>query len=417
MSDVTVTIRTFDDQLTPVEIDSVLVRVYDNLENFVTEGFTGDVTPGEIQFLLPGDILGISYILRFLKAGVSFLPQPRLDIEVTDPAPAPFVVTGHVGTTAAIVTFVAKTTDVTPLPLPDTKFSLYSDSDLFITEMTADLLGEAQISLAAGSYIIRLLLPLWTFENGPTQTISVLDPLPVGGTNVFDFPASQPAMPVSSDPLMCRISGYLTDDSLQPLQRVKIRVMPILTNPDVKMSGFPGGGNPAVVGRSMILREAVFETDETGYVEMILPRDSCYEVHIHGYATPTVPTYNAVYVPNAAGAYIEDVFFPYTSTVVFDPVTLTLAIGETGTITPEITGSNTQTLDNKYVQLFMDFTVADLTVAGMAIGSSGAIVITGLQAGSTTLTVARSSKRTTNANRRPNIPALVVTPVTITVTP
>lgn len=417
MGNVTVTIQVQDDQVTPAPIDGVLVRVYDAAEVFLTEGTTGATTPGEVQFLLPGDTGGILYILRFLKTGNSFLPEPRLDISVTDPAPSPFVVTGHVGDTSQVVTLAAETEDTVPLPLPDTRFRLYSISDSFITEMIADSQGKAQVSLEAASYIVRMVLDGWTFTNGPTQVIEVLSPLPVGGTNVFDFPASQPVMPVSSDPYMCLLSGYLVDDSLHPLIGVKIRVMPILTNPDVKMSGFPGGGDPAVVRRSMIFRESVFETDESGYVEMLLPRKSCYDVHIHGYESPTVPTYNSIYVPDAAGAYVEDVFFPYTAEVEFDPTSLTLAVGESGSVTPTITGSNTQILDNQYAQLFVDFSVANPAIVEVAVGANGDVAITALQAGSTTLTVARSSEKTTNANRRPEIPDLIVTPIPITVTP
>ena len=416
MANVTVLIRTMDDQLVPAAIDNVLVRVFDALDVFVTEGLTGSVTPGEIEFTLPGFVGGTDYILRFFKAGVSFLPEPRLDITITDVDPPATVITGHVGEIGAVATLVSQTDETTPVPIPDTLFKVYSALGAFLTQGPANAQGKLELPLDAAQYIIRMSKSGWVFTNGPTQTIEVLSPLPVGGTNIFDFPASQPVAPQSTDPYMCLMSGYFVDVAMHPLKRLRLRFMPVLNDPDVKMSGFPGAGDPSVILRNQIFNEVVFETDDNGYIEVLLPRKSCYDVHIHGYETPGVPQYAQIYVPDASWAHIEDVFFPYTVSVSFDPPAVVVPVETMQTSMPNIIGSNTQTLDNKYAKMFLDFTVADPTVATAEVGSDGAIQVHGVAVGSTILNVARSSTKSTFVPRRPDIPDLIVTPLAITVT-
>ena len=69
MAVVTVTIRTVDDQGVPVPIDDVLVRVYNDSDVFITEGLTGVAVPtsGEIEFLLNGEPVAVTYRLRLSK--------------------------------------------------------------------------------------------------------------------------------------------------------------------------------------------------------------------------------------------------------------------------------------------------------------------------------------------------------------
>jgi hypothetical protein len=65
-------------------LDGVLVRVYSALDVFQQEGTTGAVTTGQIQFVMNGELAGVTYRLRFLQVGTSIVsPQ---DISVTSPA-------------------------------------------------------------------------------------------------------------------------------------------------------------------------------------------------------------------------------------------------------------------------------------------------------------------------------------------
>lgn len=66
-------------------LDGVVVRVFDSSgTTLVTEGTTGTVDPGVIEFTLPGDLVPIRYQLRFFKIGYR-IDQP-LYIDIYSPA-------------------------------------------------------------------------------------------------------------------------------------------------------------------------------------------------------------------------------------------------------------------------------------------------------------------------------------------
>lgn len=81
----TVQITLLDTQVVPQPIDGVMVRVFDATgTTLITEGVTGGVTPGVVEFTLPGDVAPLQYSVRTMKTGVSILsPQA---IEVYSPA-------------------------------------------------------------------------------------------------------------------------------------------------------------------------------------------------------------------------------------------------------------------------------------------------------------------------------------------
>ena len=83
----TVQITVVDTQVVPQPIDGVTVRVFDATgTTFITEGITGGVTPGVVEFTLTGTAAPTptQYSIRTVKTGVSILsPQA---IEVYSPA-------------------------------------------------------------------------------------------------------------------------------------------------------------------------------------------------------------------------------------------------------------------------------------------------------------------------------------------
>lgn len=81
----TVTVRVVSDDLVPVLVDGVVVRVYDATGTTLqTSGTTGDVTTGEVEFTLNGDATPVEYQLRFYILGGS-IKSPQL-IQVYSPA-------------------------------------------------------------------------------------------------------------------------------------------------------------------------------------------------------------------------------------------------------------------------------------------------------------------------------------------
>lgn len=419
MANVLVTIRTVDDQVVPVAIDGVLVRVYDDTDTYITEGLTGaGATPGEVEFTLNGDAVGVPYRLRLHKDDVSFPPAPTFDIAVLDPPDLSnntFEFTGHIGATAVLATLVVK--DEVDNPLEGILIRLFDETEVLMAEALTDTNGELVLALEGlpdpgKTYLVRLSTPGRVVEGGPTQQIQVLDPIILPATNIFDFVASQPALPSSTDANMCLMSGFFVDTANRPLSKVRIRCIPLYTDPDPRPSGFPGAGTVAIIGRNQIIREAVFETDEDGYVEVVLPRGSIHEVHIHGYEIPGFPTIAPIYVPDALSAKLEDVFFPYISSVDFDLSTISFVTGDVQQIVPSLLNSDTRDMSDSL--RLLEYSSSDEDVATVSFDDSGNLVVTAIGVGTATILVERTAD--SFVARLPSIPELEVMPVSIEVT-
>ncbi len=102
----TVDIYVKTDDLVPIAVDDVVVRVYDEAgTTLITSGTTSDPAPdGHVEFTLDGDVdpTPVVYQLRFYKSGVSF-SSPQLIEVYSPPADSPtgtntFEVVAHVYT-------------------------------------------------------------------------------------------------------------------------------------------------------------------------------------------------------------------------------------------------------------------------------------------------------------------------------
>jgi len=420
MGYVTSTFRVVDDQATPAPIDGVLVQIFDSNDVYVTEGVTGAVTPGEVDFLLLGNTPAVDYIVRLSKDGFSFLPGPTSVASITDPPPPlnEFQFTGREGPTTQLVTFITKSNDPTPVLLEGSTIRVHDEADSFITELTTDASGFAELPLEGDpdpgrTYIVRVKNPGWTFELGPTSLVNVLDPIPVGSllTNEFTFLAEQPSIPESSDSDMCLLSGTFTDVSLRPLRDVTLRFIPTMVEPDGDIGGFPGASNPSLVRRMQLIRESEVTTGPDGYVEALLPRGGTFEVHLYGVETPGPKTVGTIMVPDAAGAKLEDVLFPYVSSVTYDPTTVSFVTGDTVEVTIVVEGSNGRDL-SECSGTFLEFASSDEDVFTVT-QSANVLTLTAVGVGTGTVEVSR--KPDTNAPRAPSTPDLVVTPLPVEV--
>lgn len=418
MANVIVTIRALDDQPVPVGIEGVLVNIFDATGLvFITSGTTS--VAGEIQFTLPGDLTGITYVARLFKSGVSFLPNSTKTFAAKDPPAGPdfnlFQYTGHVGLVGVITTFVVQDTVVpTPNPVEGVRIRLFtSPADIYITELWTNVLGKAEIVLegapAGKEYLVRVNVPAGYYD-GPTKTISVLDPLPPGSTNIFDFVAyPPPAVPVTADIDMCRLSGFFTDPSMRPLKNLVLIFFPIEGYPTKVISGSPFSGNPTVIRNRIVASERRASTDKNGYLEIDLARDSTYSVFAQGLDAADHTLLANVYVPDKAGIAIQEVLFPYLSKVTFPVTALALSVGQTAELELVLESSNYQALSGKAVlDTFLTVTSSEPTKVQVAFNDSGKIQVTALALGSATVQVARTVG--TFAPRRPAVPALIVSP-------
>lgn len=420
MSDVIVTVQVVDNQLTPAPLDDVLVKVYSGSDVFLTEGMTGTLVPGsgEVEFLLNGEVAGEPYILRLKKNGVSFPPAPTFDILVLDPPDLTnntFEYEGVVGDPEILVTLTVK--DGEGSPLEETRIRVYDAADAFLTASLTNVVGKLILSLEGypdpgKTYIVRLAKPDWIIEGGATQQIRVFNPLVPPETNIFDFTAAKLKVPVSTDDNMCLVSGYFVDAANRPLNRTRVRCIPLYQDPSPRTSGFPGAGTPSIIGRNQIIREAIFETEEDGYVGILLPRGSIHEVHIHGYEIPGLPTVASVYIPDAPSAKLEDIFFPFALSVDFDNNDLDLIIGETQELEVVLTNSDTRDVSEDLT--IVEFQSSDEEVAVVGLNDSGGLTVTAIGVGTATIGATRTAG--TWVTRVPDIPDLVVAAVSIEVT-
>ena len=202
----TVTIVVKDTADVPVEVDDVLIQVYDDADVFQTSGTTGDGdnSVGSRDFTLNGDADGVTYRLRFSKTG---------------------------------------TTIVSP------------------------------------------------------QDISVTDP--VGVTNTFDVSAELHALPVATDPNMCRASGTFVDATGKALSGVQIMFHPKIEILEPQILG-DGDTAKAMMGTAFAVK-----TDSAGYVQTDLPRNGEFDVVVGGHGGKGVASRDRLFPTLPVGSTLD----------------------------------------------------------------------------------------------------------------
>jgi hypothetical protein len=187
------------------------------------------------------------------------------------------------------------------------------------------------------------------------------------------------------------------------------------------VSGFDTYGDPNIIRNMIVSEGASFWTDQDGYIEVLLPRASIYNVRIIGLELPGskggAEQLEHVYVPDAAGAKLEEVLFPYVASVAYDPAAISIDIDEIIEVELTVLGSNQQPVEGGLaIGGLLEFTIADPDIATVRVLSEGSkLEVRGLVAGNTTIEVTRIAG--TWAPRVPPISALVVTPATVEVLP
>ena len=423
MANVPVLIRTVSDALPPVPVGGVLARIYSALGVFLTEGTTDSLT-GEITFTLSGDAPGVTHLVRLSKNGYSFPTDPTKTILVKDPAvPANEVqFSSHQGSTAQLVTISVKTDALVPVQVNDVEVWIYTAGDVYITQgftgHSPDAAGQFNVPLEGSSggtdYLIRLRKSGYEFLPRPTQVINVLDPVVPPATNIFDVVVHQPTLPESTDPDMCLVSGYMVDASLRPFINKNVRFWPRKGFPDyMHIPGMYYPSDPSVVRDRIIVKEVIIPTNSQGYLTVSLPRDSWFDIHIPGAEDPRL-IITSIYIPDLAGFRLEELLFPYVTTVDYSETDVSVGIDES--VLVDVTGSLSNTRDlsipDDLVNL-LTFTPEDEAIANVVLDSEGKLKITGLAAGTTTIAVARIPG--TAAPRRPVLVDIIAPTLTVQV--
>lgn len=310
MATETVEIYCYDEQVVAQLVDGVLIRVYDDGDVFVTQGYTGDAGTGYVEFGLDGDADGVDYTIRMSKAGVAF---------------------DGVG------------------------------GDEFKSPQSISVFSPP--------------------GNSPT------------GTNNFEVYGNTFSHPVSSDANLCRCSGYLVKPDGTPIDGAIIFITSV-SNPVIVAESYASVGN-----------DLQLKTDSSGYVEFDLPRLGVYWITVQG----MIQEPRKIYVPDTDGFNLIDILFPVIASITYAPTSVTPAVGGTEDVVPTVVFTDSRVgtgtaLDD------VEYTVSDGTVASVAV-QNDKLVVTGLKAGSTTLSGAPKDESIVHVPAH----AITQTPLSITV--
>jgi hypothetical protein len=208
------------------------------------------------------------------------------------------------------------------------------------------------------------------------------------------------------------LSGYIMDVSLRPVRNKTIRFVPRPYIPTTEV-GLHFIGDPSIVRRNILSDEVKAVTDSNGYVELVLPRQGVYEMHLYGSEHPNEIT-ATINVPNRAGSKIEDVLFPYVVSVEYETDPIQIHVGEAVEVPVVITMSDDSVLaDAATIIGLLSFDTDDNTIALANLLKDSILSVIGCKIGTTTVTVAR--KDNTYAKRLPDVSPILVTPATVEV--
>lgn len=271
-------------------------------------------------------------------------------------------------------------------PLEGVLVQVYDALDAFQTQNTTSLVGGeayAEFTLngevAGEAYTIRLSKTGVAFDgllgtdSQTPQAITVYDP-PAGapsGTNWFTVQGQTFTRPASTDPNLCKASGFFRDVSGRPLADVAIRIINL--------------NFPLIVDGDGILGDKVWgRTDEDGYFECELYRNGTYRAHIENLDIQL----RAVVVPDASSVNLPDLLFPIVVSAVYDPDPIDVTVENY--VDVEVTYTDSTGIERTDLEEGdLIFTIEDETVAGGQI-VEGKLRITGIAVGSTTVIAERA---------------------------
>lgn len=262
---------------------------------------------------------------------------------------------------------IAATDTVANAALDDVLVRIYSAGVFVTSGVTGEgtnAAGERLFTLPAGDYTMRLSMA------DPGYTVPSPQSFSVAGSDVtFDVSVAVTAAPQSSNPLLCRCSGYVVDAAGVVCRGATF--------------GLLLADGPMVLSRSAVFNAAVQATsDSAGYVQIDLIRGAIYRVTYDG--DDAFSAYCRI--PDAASANFADVVFPVVSSVTFSPSSLAIGVGATGEVAVTVRYRSGMALGiGEFAALPVEFS-GDLSISQ---GSGNMLLISSAVAGTFTVTVAR----------------------------
>lgn len=222
------------------------------------------------------------------------------------------------------------------------------------------------------------------FSKSP-QLISIYSP-PAGapsGTNSFNIKGETFSRPVSTDPRLCRCSGFFKDATGRPL-------------PNLEMS-FINQFKPSIVDGNAVLGSKVeLRTDEDGYAQLDLYRGAQYLAMVQsvedaeGSPTGAISFPREVVVPSTSSANLVDLLLPVVSEIAFTPATISVPEGDTLDVTTVVTASDGRVLvGTGFEDVLYSTEDESIAVVGITLDK---LVISGVSAGTTNLLAVRKDQ-------------------------
>lgn len=256
----------------------------------------------------------------------------------------------------------------------------FDNTDTFVTQNYSSLVGGdayAEVTLDGDavpiSYTVRLSKTGVAFDgtlgddSATPQSIDIYSPASAApsGTNDFTVQGQTFSLPVATDPRLCRASGFFKDATGAPLVdadlHFRLQRTPLIVD-GTAVTGFHFYG----------------ATDADGYFEVDLYRGGEYLVELQ-----SLEHQRCVTVPDASAINLVDLLFPVVASVAYDPSPVSLAVGDSETVTVTVTDSTGLTHD--LTSDLVTFTSEDTSIATVGI-SANQLTIIGVAAGSTTIT-------------------------------
>ena len=273
-------------------------------------------------------------------------------------------------------------------PLVGVKVRVFNaDGTVFQTLATSDSAGLVCLLLPAGAtYSLRMWKFQTSFQNPQLITIPAYTSPLYTADAAYDIFGAAFSPPESTDPDMCRVSGFFRTPTGAAAPNVNI--------------AFVTQFKPFLLGPSAILTERIeLRTDAKGYVELDLLRCGCFDVSVEGIEG----VFRSIQVPDAASANLPDLLFPYIKRIVFDPpAPWTIAPG--GHITVEVKVYRSDGNETDFIGEHLTFYTADPNIAAIAV-SQHAI----------TIESPSNTTGTTTLEARPDDLGIVVLPVPVLV--
>lgn len=277
---------------------------------------------------------------------------------------------------------------VVPAPIAGVVANIYDPAAnfAFVASATSDSAGQAAFLLpglaAPGQLYEVRFYKLGVILPNPVS-IQVIEPQNSPTTNTFTVQATgiPSALPVASDPTLCRCTGVFLDLQNRPVRNMLVRIYP---NPE------PGFQTPKVVNGNLIAAES-FEvyTDANGRVSFDLFRGGEYNLM---YAGEEDNPWN-ISVPDRSSINLIDLIHPAPVSLSWDPSiapgnAVALGVGQSVNVPFTVLFSDFET--NVALDKWLNITFPDPApfTAQFLITSTGVfLILTGVASGSAAVTI------------------------------